>query len=258
MRYLIYIFLLLITSCNTNSQRTSSPVSLADSLLPTSSNADSEFSWIGTINEDIPVFIFYVLDSNMIIGEITYLNTKERTPIKLIGTIDEDKNFRILEFDKTGNITGIIGGQPSDKKFTGRWFSPKTRKELTIQLTRKDTVINMLPITTQLEHVFGNYHYQYSEAGYQGDLEISKLPESKASFRIFSVTSDPGRNIAEVEEDIIMLKGTSFKYRIPRTDSCEFVVKFYRDFAFVRYTKGYCEGQFGVNATIDGIFLKTN
>jgi hypothetical protein len=258
MRFLIFIFSLFITSCSTNSQKADIPVSLTDSLLLNSENTDSEFSWIGMINEDIPVFISYVLDSSLIVGEITYLNTKNRTPIKLVGTVEDDKNFRILEFDETGNITGIISGLPGETKFSGRWFSPKTRKELSIQLTRKDTVINLLPIITQLEDVFGHYHYQYSEAGYQGDLEISKLPESKATFRIFSVTSDPARNIAEVEEDIVNLKGTSFIYRIPRTDTCDFLVKFYRDFAYIRYTKGYCEGQFGMNSTIDGIFLKIN
>ncbi len=50
---------------------------------------------------------------------------------------------------------------------------------------------------------------------------------------------------------------TGFIYKIPDTDSCEFEVKFYKRFVIIRYTKGFCDRQFGMNATIDGIFLKT-
>lgn len=201
-------------------------------------------------------FIHYQLDSNLIMGEITYLNTKDKLPIKLFGTIEEDKNYRLLEFDKTGNITGIITGLPSGKIFNGSWFSPKTRKELSLNLTSKDTVINSPTLATELQNIFGHYHYQYSEAGYQGDFEISKLPDNKAVFGITSVTGEPARNVAQIDDDTIKLNNTFFTYKVPDTDSCEFEVKFYKGLALIRYTKGYCDSQFGMNATIDGIFLK--
>ena len=46
-------------------------------------------------------------------------------------------------------------------------------------------------------------------------------------------------------------------YKVAETENCEFKVKFYQDFVFVNYTKGTCAGQFGHNATVDGIFIKT-
>jgi hypothetical protein len=217
----------------------------------------NEICWTGTLNGKTPIFIRYALDSNLIIGEITYLNTKDKQPIKLLGTIEEDKNYRLLEFDKTGNVTGIITGLPNDKIFNGSWFSPKTRKELTLNLTPKDTVINSPKLATGLQDIFGHYHYQYSEAGYQGDFEITKLPDGKAAFGITSVTGEPARNVAQIDDDTITLNNPHFIYKVPDTDSCEFEVKFYKGFASIRYTKGYCDGQFGMNATIDGIFLKT-
>lgn len=73
----------------------------------------------------------------------------------------------------------------------------------------------------------------------------------------FSVTSEPARNIAEIETDTIKLTKTEFIYKVGETEDCEFKVKFYKDFCFINYTKGYCIGQFGHNATIEGIYFKT-
>ncbi|MFN8250776.1 MAG: hypothetical protein U0V75_06825 [Ferruginibacter sp.] len=220
-------------------------------------DSKKEICWTGTLNGKISIFIHYALDSNLITGEIIYLNTKNKLPITLLGTIEEDKSYRLLEFDKTGNITGVITGLPNGEIFNGSWFSPKTRKELVLNLSLKDTIIISPTLATNLQDVFGHYHYQYSEAGYQGDFEITKLPDNNAVFGITSVTGEPARNIAQIDDDTIKLNNTYFIYKVPDTDSCEFEVRFYKGFAFIRYTKGYCDGQFGMNATIDGIFLKT-
>ncbi len=261
MKYWTYILLFTIISCNNQQQKVStSDISVSGTpktLVDARTRSNSQICWTGTINGKTPVFIHYQLDSNLIVGEITYLNTKGKLPITLLGTIEDDKSFRILEFEKRGNITGIITGQPTDKIFTGSWFSPKTRKELVLNLIKKDTVISQNVTGATFEEIFGHYHYQYSEAGYQGDFEIVKLPNSKASFGITSVTGEPGRNVAQIDEDTIILNETHFIYKLPDTENCEFEVKFYKGFVYIRYTKGFCDGQFGMNATIDGIFLKT-
>jgi hypothetical protein len=261
MKHCTYILLLTIISCNNPQQKVnSSDTTVSDTPTTLRDNkkyGDKEISWTGTLNGKIPIFIHYQLDSNLIVGEITYLNTKDKLPITLLGTIEDDKTYRLLEFEKSGNISGIITGLPTDKIFNGSWFSPKTRKELVLKLVKKDTVINSKETGTKLQDIFGHYHYQYSEAGYQGDFEISKLPNSKAVFGITSVTGAPGRNVAQIDDDTINLSTTHFIYKLADTDDCEFEVKFYKGFAFIKYTKGFCEGQFGMNATIDGIFLKT-
>jgi len=257
MKHWTYIFLLAIISCNNQPKKVDGSNTVVSARPAALTGSNSEICWTGTINGKTPVFIHYKLDSNLIIGEITYLNTKDKLPIRLLGTIEEDKNFRLLEFAKSGNITGIITGSPTGNIFNGSWFSPKTRKELVLDLVKKDTVINPGITDAKLQDVFGHYHYQYSEAGYQGDIDITRLPNSKASFNIFSVTGEPARNLAQIDEDTITLNSPQFIYKMPETDSCEFSVKFYKGFAFIKYTKGYCDGQFGMNATIDGIFLKT-
>ncbi|MFT3935111.1 MAG: hypothetical protein QM726_15900 [Chitinophagaceae bacterium] len=260
MKYLLAFVLLAILSCNNHEhvseesiKKDSAKSSPASETIPQSK---TEICWTGFLNTKTPVFLHYQLDSNIVIGEIIYLNTKDKLPITIIGTIEDDKNYRLLEFEKSGNITGVITGKPMGNVFNGDWVSPKTEKELVMSLVKKDTLVNASPITAELPKIFGKYHYQYGEKGYQGDFELSQLPESKASFGITSVTSDPARNIAQIEDDTIPLTKTRFTYELPGTKDCGFEVKFYKDFLRIKYTTGFCEGQFGNNATIDGIFLK--
>lgn len=220
------------------------------------SNSLTEFCWSGNINKKIPVFLHYSVNEKLIAGEITYLNSKSKKPIKILGTVEKDKSYRLMEFETGGNITGVITGEPGQQTFDGSWFSPKTRKEFSLHLEKKDTSIVTQMIEPNLNEMYGKYHYQYGMEGYSGDFFINRIKNNKAVFSIVSVTDGPGRNTAEVSDDTIQLKGNSFIYKIPDTDDCEFKVTFYKDFLSVGYTKGQCIGQFGMNATVEGIFLK--
>jgi len=262
MRHSIYLLTLTIISCNNQQQKVSSSDTSASATTTTlaevKTHSSNEICWIGALNGRTPVFIHYQLDSNLIIGEITYLSTKDKLPITLLGTIEDDKSYRLLEFDKTGNITGIIEGTPTEKNFNGIWVSPKTKRELTMTLSPKDTLISNPNIKPDESQIFGKYHYQYGEDGYNGDFDISKIENNKIDFNILSSTNvERGPNIAEVEKDTIAMTGNSFIYKIPDSDSCEFKVTFYKGFVYINYTRGYCESQFGLNASIDGIYLKT-
>jgi hypothetical protein len=252
------IFLLAIISCNNKQQKVDGFDKSVSTKPSTFKDIKNEICWTGTLNGKTPVFIHYQLDSNLIIGQIIYLNTKDKLPIQLLGTIEEDKYYRLLEFDKTGNITGIITGVPTDKIFKGSWFSPESDKELSLALSMADTTILSPDIKPLSNQIFGNYHYQYGENGFNGDFEINRVDNTKVDFNILSLTNvERGPNIAEVEKDTIVMKGNSFVYKIPDSDSCEFKTTFYKDFVYINYTKGYCSGQFGLNATIDGIYVKT-
>lgn len=260
MKKLVYILEIFLVSC-TNEQTKNNP-SQNDTaknnpeFVVTDAADKYDICWSGTVNAKTPVFIHYQVSDQLIVGEITYLNTKEKKPIKIIGTIEEDKSYRILEFEPDGNISGIITGTPVERAFNGQWFSPKTRKELDLQLFRVDSLIQSRSIEADLKDVYGDYRYQYSEAGYQGAFNIDRVSDDRASFSISSVTGEPARNIADIGTDTIRLGATNFIYKVPETDSCEFKVSFFKGFAYVNYTIGNCDGQFGHNATIEGIFLK--
>jgi hypothetical protein len=263
MKNFIYVLALTIISCNNQQQKISSSDDLSSKKTSTTADierkSNKEICWIGTLNGKTPVFIHYQLDSNVIVGEITYLNTKDKLPIRLLGTIEENKSYRLLEFDKTGNITGVIEGRPTENEFNGNWFSPRTKKKLQIELLPKDTLINSLSIKPDPNQIFGDYHYQYGENGYNGNFEFNKVADGKIAFHIQSLTNiERGPNVAEVEKDTIAFSGDNFIYKMPESDDCEFKVTFYKGFVYINYTKGYCESQFGLNATIDGLYLKTD
>jgi hypothetical protein len=260
MRYFIYALAFAIISCNNQESGIKNTTDSTPSnkvIIASDNQSDKDICSTGTLNGRTPIFIHYQLDSNILIGEITYLNTKAHLPIRLLGTIEEDKSYRLLEFDKKGNISGIIVGKPTSTSFAGTWFSPTTRKELDLKLMPSDTLISSPSFKPDSKMLFGKYHYQYGENGYQGDFELSKVNDTKAAFQIISLTDvEKGPNTAEIPKDTINFKGDNFIYKLPGSDNCEFKVTFYKDFVYINYTKGDCESQFGLNATIDGIFLK--
>jgi len=100
----------------------------------------------------------------------------------------------------------------------------------------------MVPdLGADLAQISGNYHYQFSEEGYQGLLNINQLPDNQVAFSVYSVIEAPDRHVAQVPTDTITMTGNSFRYSLHESDSCEFTVCFYKGFATVDYTKGYCE-----------------
>ena len=257
-----YLLIFTIIACTNSQQNANRPDTLDSNPITTETDneysSDKEICWTGTLSDKTPIFIHYQLDSNLIIGELTFLNTKDKLPIKLIGTIQENLNYDLLLFDETGNITDVLNGLPTIENFNGTWHSLKKDKEYTFTLLLSDTSITSPEIKPIDNQIFGNYHYQYGEDGYNGDFEINKIVNNKVEFYIHSETDrERGPNMADVEKDTIAMQGNSFVYMIPDTD-CEFKATFYKDFVYINYTKGSGWGVFGMNATIEGIYLKTN
>lgn len=199
MKHWNYLLILTIISC-TNQQQKANQSDTFDSN-PTTTETYNEYHnskqicWTGTLGDKIPVFIQYQLDNYLIIGEITFSKTKDKSPTRLLGTIEENENYRLLLFDKTGNITDIITGLPTSENFNGTWSLFKEDKEYSFTLLLADTSITSPDIRPIDNQIFGNYHYQYGEDGYNGDFEINKIDNNKVEFNIFSTTSlDTGAN----------------------------------------------------------------
>lgn len=248
------IAVLVLTACNDGSKKSNQDVVVVhEKTAPVSVQA----CWSGVIGDHIPVLLYFDFQDSVFAGHIVYLNTQKREPIRLIGTYDEDKKIRLLEMDASGNISGILYGSAVKNEFTGSWFSPKTRKELPFRTTPKDTVISSEAITADPSDIYGSYHYQYGEDGYQGDFTLKKLPDGKAIFGIGAVTEAPAYNVADIPDDTIHITGTQFTYKIADAADCDFTVKFYKGFAMVKYVKGPCDFYFGHNASVEGIFVKT-
>lgn len=258
LKYLPVCLLLFLYACNdsgeeaTEEATTDSTGVITEAVAPVA----KDICWSGVLNNNIPILLHYSIHDKTVMGAITYLNTKAKTAIKILGSVESDKSYRLLEFEEDGNITGIITGKPVGENFKGTWFSPKSGKELKLELNKKDSSIESTELPLAGKNIFGSYHYQYSEDGPHGQFELNKINDQEIAFSIFSVTSAPGRNMANVHLDTIPLNGNSFIYKLPGADSCEFKVTIYSGFLQVDYTLGNCTDQFGWNATVEGIFLK--
>ncbi len=218
------------------------------------------YCWRGALEGPLPVQLQYQVEGDVVTGSIQYLNTKNRAPIPLIGSVGNNE-FRLLEFAPDGNITGIISGKREGKTLVGNWYSPTTGKTRKMELSGVDTAIPTHTTAALPADIGGSYSYAYGENGPQGTLTLKPLAGGKALLEISAVTNEPARNIADVPPDTVTLEGDRIIYRFPETPECSFQVFFYRNFATVKYMndgKGTpCTSQFGHNATVEGTFLKT-
>ncbi len=261
MPYVISLFIVFFLSCGQKSGeiKVFNQNILTESKTIVAENDGSPINtcWKGMLGGKIPVFIHYQQIGDLVVGEITYLKTKKKTPIRLIGELHNGDFFRLQEYDAKGNITGIIEARIQGGKFTGNWIAPVTQKELAFKLASSDSLISTPDIKIRPNEVFGTYVYAYGEEGYSGQLEITGSDSGQADFYLISLTSlNMGPNIAEIERDKVKLKGDYFEYLIPYSENCSIRVDFYREFARVRFTNGDCPGQFGHNATVEGIFAR--
>jgi len=262
----ISVLLLLIVSCKENIETAKSIEKIEIPPQKEAKPKESEkkyekiiktdYCWKGKIQGKIPVFLHFQIEDSVVVGEIKYLNTKQQLPIKLIGRQMEGGVLRIQEFERSGNVSGIITGVIHGTEFKGEWFSPKSRKDLPIALQKQDTIIPSKNLVGNIADCYGEYRYQFSEGGSSGGFTLTKKG-NKSIFDIGCFTAAPAHNMAIIEETEVDLENNQINYIIPEEETCNFKVKFYNSFAVINYTNGECAmGYFGHNAHVDGVFLK--
>lgn len=219
--------------------------------------------WKGHLGKDIPVFIHYhqLPESQLLEGEITYLNTKAKMPISLTGKIKQSGAVHLTEYNPEGYVSGVIDATIKGDSLTGKWHSPgtPTPKTFALRLHQSDSLIPTESSAVKPQNIFGKYHYQYGEKGYEGNLEFRKINAHQAVLSLFSVTSVPARNIADgVDNDTISLPvKTNFIHKVYDKGSCKVELQFFKNFVRVTYPKeADCKNTFGMNATYEGTYYK--
>lgn len=211
----------------------------------------------GLIDRKIPVELKVSTLNNVVSGSIRYLKTTDKKPIKIIGKLDKGNHYHLEEFEKDGNISGIIDAVLNDGKLEGSWSSTKNENVYPLALNVKADINSKPEIfsPSPAGHFEGTYTYQYGTEGYQGSITIKKIKDQMYSYDIGSVTRAPGRNIADASGEV-MIKNNQFTIEVNK--SCSFHAEFYNGFLMIatgnRERTAGCE--FGLNATLDGTFLK--
>jgi hypothetical protein len=256
-RLLLFVFI--ITAGCKEKNNSSQKVSTTDTVQKTTISEQKEitdfYKWTGTINSSIPAFLWFVVKDKVIKGELTYLKTKKQLPITVFGRVNEE-GFKIYEFQKDGHITGTFIGRLQGEKFKGDWYNPSTDKTLSFQFITKDTILNSVDTILQPTNISGKYSYQFGQKGYQGGIDIVGISKRLASFDISCVTSAPAFNVANVTADSIRIVNNTINYKDPESDNCQFKIRIFKDFLIIDYIDNKYDCGFGMNATVEGIFVK--
>lgn len=220
-------------------------------------NTDANYSFSGLVNQKIPVELTVSVSKNVVLGNIRYVKTKEKKPIKIIGTVDSENHYHLEEFENDGNISGIIDAVLKNGKLSGSWSSTKSETvyPMTLDIQTKVHPKPEIFAPVPSDRFEGTYTYQYGENGYQGSVTIKKLKDQMYSYDIGSVTGAPGRNIADASGEV-MIKNNQFTIDINK--SCSFVATFYNGFLSITQVPSVqtSDCEFGMNATLEGTFLK--
>jgi len=233
--------------------------------------------WKGTINKKIHFSMWtdiYDIESGLVVGEVQY--AKGRAPIFLIGNWTENnRNFYLKEMLSDGTISGIFEGDVENGLFKGKWhslgkvirkdgqFNYKEGSNYSFEAFEQGQGYETYDWVLDADKVAGTYRYNYGEYQGEGTLVVRKDSDKRLAFQISSVTRAPSFNMAQLPSSDSgesnwaygRLNGNQLLYEV--NQDCAITIDFYNDFAQVQYVKNrYCQGYFGMGATVSGDFLK--
>jgi hypothetical protein len=123
---------LIYSSCNSSKNKK------IDTTRQTKTNSattipDFTKSFDGTINGKYGITMSLTKSTKKLNGTYTYKN--QGIPIKISGTIDDNGNLTINEFNDKGIRTGIFKGQLNGNSITGHWTKPDGSKTMPFSIS---------------------------------------------------------------------------------------------------------------------------
>ncbi|WP_316804466.1 hypothetical protein [Pedobacter nototheniae] len=219
-----------------------------------------KFSYTGFINKKIPVQLdLTILGDNTVFGEIKYLNTKNPIPIKIIGTfnIEQEYVYTLAEYEKNGNMSGIIKAKLTDheQKLVGEWGSTKSDLSYPMNLTFKAHT-TLKPNVLATAGFEGDYEYHLGETGFDGVIKITKEKNGTYAYAIARVTGGETKDVASASGTGMLIKNNESIIEVNKT--CKFKITFYNGFLriFTMYEETDKCGFTGPNASLQGAYLK--
>lgn len=229
----------------------------------------------GTINDKIPVAVWFDSKDGLIFGEIVYTDTKSRTPIRLLGRREEDGYYRLFEMLPNGNISGTIKGVLVNGVLSGTWigrpqiivkneddYQYKEGKKYSIKVSAVERT--HAPYTWELEagNASGIYAYSVGDNCDSGTVNLQIDTDGTVRYRIIGLTGEPFYRTACFPEDALSDEFAAAKLNgnrilIEEDEGCAIELLLYNDFLVSRYVDGRdCRFRVGNGATAEGLFLK--
>lgn len=218
-------------------------------------NQNNDYSYIGMLDSKIKVSVMFSTYENKVAkGEIIFLKSKLNHSIPIVGTI-KNGIINFSEFNKNGEITGMLHGKYDNENFTGKWMSLKTMHDISLKLKSNSNGKKYDFKIDNKSAIYGTYQYSLSNNG-SGILEI-KHRDKSIDFLISTISSS--LSTAEVQDCVSELdEHNKFIYGEQISKDCLFGVEFYNSFARVHYIDDKNDCGFGMNAGVDGIYYKVD
>ena len=230
-------------------------------------------AWEGTINGKIPVTVWFDVRDGLIAGEIVYLNTKEKQPIALLGQVNwDDGRLEFNEVLPNGVVSGIMLGVIRGNSFSGTWIAPAKTvergsryetidgKSYPLRLTRVDNsgigFSRYFSWFYDQNPIAGEYRYSWGDNRAEGKMRVTATGRGSIEYEINTHVGAPSFNMADVGPETVTLEKN--RVVVELADNCAFEILLFNGFAAIRHIDDkICWGYFGMNANVDGLYLKT-
>jgi hypothetical protein len=209
----------------------------------------------GNLDSKYPISMWIIEKQDVIFGQVKYENASNK-PIRLVG-VPYKEGIELVEFLDDGEICGIWKGKFEKNGYIGYWYSVEGNKNYKFILEKNDTILSDIDTNIITTNYVGNYRYRHGENGPEGYISIDKK-ENYFTLTCSNVTGEPSRNIANFQIDTLRIINNKSICDLNKDGLCVFMINFYNDFIIINSIDGKRDCGFGLNANVDGIYVKTN
>lgn len=229
----------------------------------------------GAINGTIPVSLWFESRDGIISGEIVYTRTKDRTPIRILGRVQDNGLLRLREMLPDGRVSGTITGSLVKDTLSGTWEGrPKIiekdgggaefRKGKTypIKISRSTGTHAPFQWEANPDKASGIYAYSLGDKCDYGSVFLKVNGDGTVRYSIAALTGAPHYRTDAFPEDALSgetatagLDGNTVLIDVD--EKCAIRLTLYSDFLESKYVPGReCQYNVGNGATAEGLFLK--
>ncbi len=200
----------------------------------------------------------FEIRGDLVAGQLFYNGNRIR--ILVLGKKVQN-TFYLKEYDKYGNIVGNITLTSNDQltKWSGEWSSADYENPIKMKCSIRgiDEKIKFFhPLNTA--NLSGTWGYKQGKNQGKGEMQVYKSNEIyKVNFS--NLGSSPSNHIAAIEEATVSNPNPNRLIYDENDDefmNCKFEIVFYHNFAVVSFLDDRYECGFGMQATVEGFYIK--
>ena len=236
-------------------------------MMSAQDTAVARYAYLGKFKKSkITVSLWFEENNNGVVsGEIVYTNSKQKTPMRVIGNVLVEngiKTYTLNEYQRHGRISGRmqISQKINSNAINGTWRNdddpdkPTSYQMVLTPATFPQGKGGTLEYSSDPAGIYHYTHQHFWKGEIGGRVEIHNLKGDADKMRVSITKNDP--HIAEYESHLYFDGGRL--HGAIETCDLTFDIHVFKDFVWVINTSegtGECS-EFGAFTTLNGIYLK--